>query len=223
MPQFRQLELISSQAVRFQEGAGTDRGSVAAAGRAFRRQIDSRAEERLARPSGSRRDFAMESQADHLLRNQGARRIAAQLRVVWNSRLKSCAGRADYKAKLILLNPLLLEHGAEEVNRTFLHELAHILAQYRAGRRRIAPHGAEWRGACHDLGIGDEKRCHNLPFPIRQRARRFQYRCPNCHRDFPRVRRLRRAVACLACCRSHNRGKFDARFKLCVVNSSGGV
>jgi predicted SprT family Zn-dependent metalloprotease len=100
------------------------------------------------------------------------------------------------------------------------HELAHILAQFRAGRRRIPPHGAEWRNACSDLGIVDEKRCHNLPLPARTYAARFVYRCPNCHQKFPRVRRVRRAVACLACCRKHNGGEFDARFRLRLLSSS---
>ena len=50
----------------------------------------------------------------------------------------------------------------------------------------MAPNGDE---ACRDLGIADEKRCHNLPFPARTYAARFVYRCPNCRRDFPRVRR----------------------------------
>jgi hypothetical protein len=31
------------------------------------------------------------------------------------------------------------------------------------------------------------------------------------------VRRLRRAVACLACCRRHNHGRFDPRFRLKLV------
>jgi ribosomal protein L37AE/L43A len=43
------------------------------------------------------------------------------------------------------------------------------------------------------------------------------YRCPNCRQEFPRVRRVRRAVACLACCRTHNGGEFDARFRLRLV------
>src|SRR5438132_277070 len=102
-------------------------------------------------------------------------------------------------------------------DRTFLHELAHLLAQFRVGRKRISPHGDEWRAACLDLGIGDEKRTHNLPFPISQRARRFLYKCPNCEKSFPRVRKIRRAIACLACCRAHNDGEFDPRFKLRLV------
>jgi hypothetical protein len=82
------------------------------------------------------------------------------------------------------------------------------------------PHGLEWRDACRDLGIGDEVRCHNLPFPISERARRFFYKCLNCAREFPRVRRIKRAVACLACCRTHNGGEFDARFRLRRVTAA---
>ncbi len=148
-----------------------------------------------------------------LLRSLGANRIATELRVEWNSRLKTAAGRADYRQKLISLNPLLIAY-PEEIERTLRHELAHILAQFRAGRRRISPHGAEWQKACQDLGITGEKRCHMLPFPAKRYAPRFIYRCPNCRRDFPRVRKIKRVVACFACCRASNGGEFDARFRL---------
>jgi len=160
--------------------------------------------------------------ARELLRSLGAARIANELHVEWNSRLKTAAGRADYRQKLISLNPRLVEHPTE-IDRTLRHELAHILAQFRAGRRRISPHGQEWREACIDLGIADEKRCHNLPFPARTHAARFVYRCPNCLQEFPRVRRMRRAVACLACCRKHNGGEFAPRFRLRLVTCSGSV
>jgi predicted SprT family Zn-dependent metalloprotease len=151
--------------------------------------------------------------ARELLCSLGAKRIATELRVEWNSRLKTAAGRADHRQKLISLNPRLVEHPAE-LDRTLRHELAHILAQLRAGRRRISPHGSEWQKACRDLGIAGEKRCHTLPFPAKSYAPRFIYRCPNCRRDFPRVRRIKRTVACLACCRAHNGGEFDVRFWL---------
>ena len=156
--------------------------------------------------------------ARELLRANGAAHIAGELHVEWSSRLKTAAGRADCRQKLISLNPRLVEHPTE-IDRTLRHELAHILAQFRAGRRRIPPHGHEWRQACVDLGIADEKRCHNLPFPARTYAARFVYRCPNCRQEFPRVRRLRRAVACLACCRKHNGGRFDPRFRLRLLIS----
>jgi SprT protein len=159
------------------------------------------------------RNLSLEDSARDLLRTLGAEQIAGDLRVEWNPRFKTAAGRADYREKLISLNPRLLEYSIE-IDRTLRHELAHILAQFRAGRRKISPHGVEWQQACIDLGIADEKRCHNLPFPARTFAARFVYRCPNCRQGFPRVRRLRRAVACLACCRKHNGGHFDPRFRL---------
>jgi SprT protein len=151
--------------------------------------------------------------ARELLRSLGAKRIATEIRVEWNSRLETAAGRADHRQKLISLNPRLVKHPAE-IDRTLRHELAHILAQFRAGRRRISPHGSEWQQACRDLGIAGEKRCHRLPFPAKRYVPRFIYRCPNCRRDFPRVRKIKRTVACLACCRAHNRGEFDVRFRL---------
>ena len=164
------------------------------------------------------RDCSLETASRKLLVATGASRIAGEVRVEWNARLKTCAGHVDYRRKLISLNPRLHEHGFSEIDRTLRHELAHLLAQFRAGRRRILPHGPEWRAACHDLGIGDEKRCHNLPFPIRERVRRFVYRCPHCLTDFPRVRRIERAPACLVCCRAHNRGKFHAKFRLQLLS-----
>jgi predicted SprT family Zn-dependent metalloprotease len=160
------------------------------------------------------RDTALETEARELLGSLGAKRIATELRVEWNSRLKTAAGRADYRQKLILLNPRLVEYPAE-IDRTLRHELAHILAQFREKSRRwISPHGPEWQQACRDLGIADEKHCHTLPFPAKRYSPRFIYRCPNCQRDFPRVRKIKRTVACLACCRAHNRGEFDVRFCL---------
>jgi predicted SprT family Zn-dependent metalloprotease len=159
------------------------------------------------------RDADLAARAKQLLRSLGANRIASELRVEWNSRLKTAAGRADYGEKLISLNPLLVAH-PDEIERTLRHELAHILAQFRAGRRRISPHGVDWQQACRDLGITGEKRCHTLAFPAKRYAPRFIYRCPNCRHDFPRVRRIKLAMACLACCRAHNRGEFDLRFRL---------
>jgi SprT protein len=173
------------------------------------------------------RDCALESQARELLRSLGANKLAREIRVEWNPRMRSAAGRADFREKLVSLNPALLnldsvngQSGSDEIDRTLRHELAHLLAQWRVGRRRIAPHGIEWRQACRDLGIADEARCHNLPFVTKSFPPRFVYVCPNCKEKFPRVRRIRRVIACLACCRKHNRGDFDPRFRLKFVSSN---
>jgi len=168
----------------------------------------------------SGRDPMLEAKVWEILSTVGAARLAAVVRVEWNPRLRSCACRADFREKLVSLNPRLSEYGTVEIDRTLRHELAHLLAQFRAGRRRILPHGQEWRDACHDLAIGDERRCHNLPLPTRPRTRRFLYKCPSCQRDFPRVRRIKRAIACLACCRAHSRGEFDPRLRLRLIAAS---
>jgi predicted SprT family Zn-dependent metalloprotease len=181
---------------------------------------------RFAQRSGYRRDAALESQARQLLRQLGADNLAREIRVEWNPRLKTCAGRAYYREKLISLNPLVRDNdlvsvggqSRSDIDRTLRHELAHLLAQWRVGRRRIAPHGPEWREACRDLGIANEARCHNLSFATKVYPTRFVYVCPNCRREFPRVRRIRRAIACLPCCRKHNRGDFDPQFRLKLVD-----
>jgi SprT protein len=166
------------------------------------------------------RDCSLEAAARKLLVATGASRIACEVRVKWNARLKTCAGHVDYRRKLISLNPRLREHGFAEIDRTLRHELAHLLAQFRAKNGlRIAPHGKEWRAACRDLGIPGELRCHDLPFASDARRPRYVYKCPNCRADFPRVRRVKCAIACLACCRKYNGGDFDARFRLKRVES----
>jgi SprT protein len=165
-------------------------------------------------------DAALEAKVREILSSLDAEELAREVRVEWNARLFSAAGRADSRRKIVSLNPRLREHDAAEIDRTLRHELAHLLAQFRAGRRRVPPHGAEWRKACHDLGIADEARCHTLPFPIQRRARRFLYRCERCGKEFPRVRRIKRTVACLECCRKFNRGKFDPKARLRLVDEA---
>ena len=161
----------------------------------------------------------MKDRATSLLRALNAEGLAARLRVEWNGRMRTTVGRADFRRCLISLNPALREFGAAEIDRTLRHELAHLLAQFRFYRRRILPHGRQWRKACCDLGIRDEGACHKLPLDGRQLRRRFIYRCRNCQRNFPRVRRIRRAIACLACCRKFASGNYDERFRLKLVKS----
>lgn len=142
--------------------------------------------------------------------------LVRKIQVQWNARMRTAVGRADFARSLIVLNPALQKFGYDEIERTLRHELAHLLAQFRA-RRRIAPHGEQWRQACRDLGISGEVACHKLPLPGRQFLRRFVYRCAHCDREFPRVHRIRRASACLDCCRRFSDGNYDEQFRLRLV------
>jgi len=159
-------------------------------------------------------ETTLEAISKDLLRDLGYHELAHRVIVRWNSRLQSTAGRAHYAESKVELNPRLLPFGQEEIDRTLRHELAHLLARFRAGRRKIAAHGKEWKKACADLGLADEKRTHNLPLPRREVQRKYAYRCPNCSLQIARVRPFRAKVACLPCCRKFGKGHYDDRFRL---------
>jgi SprT protein len=164
------------------------------------------------------RDEELEEQCRQLLLNLGIKTATELISVNWNPRLRSTAGYAAYPSWRIELNPRLI--GFEgQVARTLMHELAHLVAYHRAGRRRIEPHGNEWRQACADLGIPGEAAHHRLPFPRSKMQRNHAYQCPACGFVVSRVRPFKRATACLICCRKHNRGAFDARFKFVKVQA----
>lgn len=145
---------------------------------------------------------------------------AKLVKVRWNSRLHSTAGFARYPSWQIDLNPLLKDFDGQ-TERTLKHELAHLIAYHRAGRKRIKPHGPEWRQACADLGIADEKAHHHLPLPRRTVAKNLIYACPNCGTEIARMRKFRRGTACLACCRTHSQGRYDDRFRLQLKTIKG--
>jgi predicted SprT family Zn-dependent metalloprotease len=155
----------------------------------------------------------LEALAKALLMQLGYESLAAQVVVRWNPRMRTTAGIAIPARQLIMLNPKVYAFDGE-LERTMRHELAHLLAHHRAGRRRIAAHGVEWRQACADLGISEETRCHTLPLPKRTQRRKHSYACPACGCTIHRVRPIRRKSACLACCKAHNRGEYDERFRL---------
>src|SRR5207249_10840083 len=69
--------------------------------------------------------LALQFHARELLRSIGADELARKIRVEWNPRLKTVAGRADFREKLISLNPLLRDvrsgppaHGPETAHAT---------------------------------------------------------------------------------------------------------
>lgn len=159
---------------------------------------------------------ALRETAQELLIAADALDLAARLRIRWNPRMRTAAGMAYPARSLITLNPRLAGFPGE-VDRTLRHEIAHLLAHERAGRRRIAPHGREWQKACRDLGLTDETRTHTLPFPRTARRRRHIYKCPACAYEVARVIPFKTACACLRCCRAHNGGRYDARFRFVIV------
>lgn len=161
--------------------------------------------------SANQRDPDLETLCKNHLLKLGMASMTGKVEVRWNTRLRSSAGYASYPSWRIELNPRLREH-VGQVERTLLHELAHLVAYQRAGHMRIDPHGSEWRRACADLGIGDETARHHLPLPRNQVKRNFTYVCVSCGSVTHRVRKFRRHSACRTCCNRHNGGAYDPRF-----------
>lgn len=152
----------------------------------------------------------------HQLEMPGMARV---VRVYWNPRMSSTAGYASYPSWRIELNPRLRELEGQ-TDRTLRHELAHLVAYHRAGRRRIEPHGAEWRQACADLGIPGESARHTLPLPRRQMRRNYVYACAHCGTIVHRVRKFQRGTACRKCCDAHNGGQFDAKYRFVLIEKA---
>jgi SprT-like family len=114
-------------------------------------------------PAGDARDLALFGKA--ALEGLGLGVLAAKLSVLWNSRMRSTAGLAYPNTSQIVLNPKLRGFGWAEVERTLLHELAHLVAHHRCGRRRISPHGPEWRRAWPTRPVATTCLCPDAKWP----------------------------------------------------------
>ncbi len=158
-------------------------------------------------------DPLLTKEARRLLAMIGEWSLAGKVRVLWYERLRSTAGIASFQDQTVFLNPKLLRFAPSEPGRTLRHELAHLVARHRAGRRRIDPHGAEWQAACAELGIAGEPATHNLALPRQQRERPYVYACPACGGQVQRTKPFRVSSACYHCCRKFSRGHYDQRFR----------
>ena len=123
----------------------------------------------------------------------GARRKVRELAVVWNRRLRTALGRADFSARTIELNPRLLDRHPAELVPTLVHELCHLVAGPRAA------HGARWREAMNTLGQRAEA-CHRLDVgDHRVRRRTWIWTCVRCGETYPRKSRAARRYRCGRC------------------------
>lgn len=128
-----------------------------------------------------------------LARRIGASRRVRDLRVVFNERLRTSAGRADFAGGAIELNPRLLDRHPDELVPTLAHELAHLIAGPRAR------HGPRWRAAIEALGFRAEA-CHRLDVEGLGVARRaWIWRCGGCGETYRRRHRGARRFACGRC------------------------
>jgi SprT protein len=163
-------------------------------------------------PMAERESDPLTALAQSSVRALGETELAGRIAVTWNPRLQTTAGTACTRRWLIEINPAIEAFGEAQVRRTVLHEAAHLVAHWRAGRRRIQTHGAEWRAACTELGIGGESAFHELPLRRRRVQRKYAYRCRHCAFTVYRVRPFGPYTACYKCCQRFTGGKYSAAY-----------
>lgn len=135
-------------------------------------------------------------------------------RLVWNSRLRTSAGRFCPGSR----NPLRprapeieiaaylkeLTDGSAHIRDTLLHEMVHYFLWH---KRRPYGHTAEFHTILKRVGA---QRYNPVP---RLSPVKHWYECPQCRTKYPARRKLQDS-ACAACCKRYNQGHYSARYLL---------
>ena len=90
------------------------------------------------------------------------------------------AGRAFWMSNEIKFNnELMVQNEKAFFARTIPHEVAHIVAQHRAGlHAKKVGHGQLWRDTMRDLGVSDISRCHNYDVSsVKTGKRIYKFSC----------------------------------------------
>jgi len=109
------------------------------------------------------------------------------------------------KKEISLSSVLSLLNDESVVRNIILHEIAHALVDVKHG------HDDTWRAMCRTIGARTE-RCYNswsVVIPPRKPPK-YVITCPSC--GYRLKRRRYRVLACTACCKKHNGGKFTKKF-----------
>lgn len=151
--------------------------------------------ERRQRPPSSRSTAALERLAAAYLKPLRKLRwlCPRRVRVIFNSRLRSTLGRADFTNVTVELNPHLLDRNPQELLPTLVHELCHLAAGPRAG------HGPRWK-AMMQACAAEPTVCHTLDTShVKRRRRIWIWRCKSCGQGYPRHHRGARRYRCGDC------------------------
>jgi predicted SprT family Zn-dependent metalloprotease len=116
-------------------------------------------------------------------------------------------GLCSYKEKTISLSKHLVELNDEkQMIDTMLHEIAHALVGKGHGHNRT------WQRQAVSIGCSGT-RCYGREV-VRPKAK-YSLTCPNCSRVTTRSK-LCSGLACGACCRQYNGGKYSAAYQFIV-------
>ena len=131
------------------------------------------------------------------------------------------AGYANVRKNNIRYNKdLLIANEASFLARTVPHEVAHIVAQERAGYfRRIKSHGIEWKKVMLDFGVKDITRCHSYDTTNARTVRGgYIYACGCQEYNFTIIRHRRMMQGCRSYQCRKCRGKLVLKNELTRQN-----
>ncbi len=121
-------------------------------------------------------------------------------RVEWSSRLR-IAGNCYPKERIIRLSVRYHTHYPEEIEKTLLHEMLHLV---------YPGHDRHFKVAAAKLGIS----IHCREYPDMHPRLRYTYVCPGCRTVYHRQKRAN--VSCGKC----SGGRYDPRYKLVLKKST---
>lgn len=115
-------------------------------------------------------------------------------------------GCCRYSRRLITLSRHLCSlNTMADIIDTILHEIAHALADKKAG------HGPRWKMMALKVGCRPIRCYHD---GVVTPTGKYVAECPNCHHKIFAHRRRRRNYACHLCCKKYSGGRYDERFRL---------
>jgi SprT-like protein len=134
--------------------------------------------------------------------------------VAWAPRLRYRAGDfAPATGRIRLSLPYFARYGAAEAQAILLHELCHWWL-YRQG----VSHREDSPGFQALLRrVGAPAKARPMPRARRPRPRPYVYACPGCGAQYRFTRRVDHA--CGRCCRAFAHGRYDPRFRLCLLQA----
>ncbi len=134
--------------------------------------------------------------------------------LVWNTRLRSSAGRffpgsrrlfRIHPPKIEIASYLMTEDQASVlIADTMAHEMIHYWLWV---RKRPYGHTGEFLAKMRSMGVSRYNTVPKLRLP------KWEYECPECKKTFQTRRKLG-TLACLHCCKQHTQGRYDSRFRL---------
>ena len=128
----------------------------------------------------------------------------------FSSRMTYAYGRCCFnKKKIVISKPITKrERSHKRFDFLVLHEIAHALAFQKYGKN--VHHDKRWKDTYKSLGGKD--------FDYKPPFKPFKYiiECPVCSRGV--FGRRKGNFACGQCCKKHNGGKYDSKYKMIFYN-----